>query len=383
MKISKASTRLLSLDVMRGITICGMILVNNPGSWSHIYAPLKHAEWNGLTPTDLVFPFFMFIMGISCYASLRKFNFEPTRPVITKILKRTVKIFLVGLLLNFFYTFASNYNHLEAENIPFFTRLYQSVTHLEHLRILGVLQRLALCYGAGSLIAVLVKSRNLLFVIAGGLLGYFLILLFGHGFVPDQTNIIGVIDRAILGENHMYIDMGIEPEGLLSAIPSVCHVLIGFCCGRIIMETKENKERMLSLFLLGTILFFIGFLLSYGCPVIKKVWSPTYVLVTCGAASLLLSLLIWLIDEQGYKSWSRFFEVFGVNPLAIYVFAGVFATLVEEFKIGGIIPKTVFYNFLSSHLDIYFSSFIYALIFICVCWGVGYYLYKKKIYIKL
>lgn len=376
-------TRLLSLDVMRGITIAGMIMVNNPGSWEHIYAPLKHAAWNGLTPTDLVFPFFMFIMGISCYASLKKYDFKPSKEVVSKILKRTFKIFVVGLVLAWFGLSFSTYRHLADQDMPFFNHLLHSVTNFQNLRILGVLQRLALCYGIASLIIVFVRNRYIPYLIAGGLIGYFLILLFGNGFEPGELNILGIVDRFVIGESHMYIDMDIEPEGLLGTIPSVCHVLIGFCCGKIIMGLKDNKDRMLNLFLLGIVLLFVGLLLSYGCPINKKIWSPTYVLVTCGLGTLLLSLLIWIIDVKGHKSWSRFFETFGVNPLAIYVFAGILATLVEGLSISSVSFKEIFYVGLTSFMEVHFASLIYALLFIAVCWSVGYVLYRKKIYIKL
>lgn len=378
-----SGSRLLSLDVMRGITIAGMIMVNNPGSWEYAYAPLKHAAWDGLTPTDLVFPFFMFIMGISCYASLRKFDFKPSKAVVTKILTRTLKIFAVGLALAWFGLSFRTYRSLDGQDLPLLTHLIQSVTNFGHLRILGVLQRLALCYGIASLIVVFVRYRYIPYIIVGGLVGYFLLLLFGHGFEPGEANILGIVDRFIIGESHMYIDQGIEPESLLGTISSVSHVLIGFCCGKIIMEITDNRDRMLNLFLIGTVMLFAGLLLSYGCPINKKIWSSTYVLVTCGLGSLLLSLLIWIIDVKGYKSWSRFFESFGVNPLAIYVFAGIFATLLAGITVSSVSLSEAFYTGLASFMDVYFASLVYAVLFILICWAVGYVLYKKKIYIKL
>lgn len=383
----KSNNRLLSLDVMRGITIAGMIMVNNPGSWEYVYTPLRHAEWNGLTPTDLVFPFFMFIMGISCYASLRKFDFRPTKQVIYKILKRTVLLFFVGLVLAWFGLTLNTYNQLKTENLSFMNLLWGSMSNFEYIRILGVIPRLALCYGFASLIVVFVKHKYIPFIVIGGLVGYFLTLVLGNGFEPNDTNILGIADRYVLGEKHMYIDRGVEPEGLLSTIPSVCHVLIGFCCGWMLLEMKENKDRMLNLFLLGTILTFLGFLLSYGCPINKKIWSPTFVLATCGLGSLLLALLIWIIDVKLYKSWSRFFQAFGVNPLAIYVFAGIFASLIDfipiNYQDNVIELKGVGYDVLSSCFNPYFASLLFALMFIGICWGIAYILFKKKIYIKL
>ena len=260
------SKRLLALDILRGITIAGMIMVNNPGSWSYVYAPLGHAQWNGLTPTDLVFPFFMFIMGISTYISLRKYNFEFSHSAALKILKRTIVIFAIGLGLAWFSMFCRTWNSLSAEEISFFSRLGQSIWTFDHIRILGVMQRLALCYGATAIVALTMKHKHIPYLIATLLIGYFILLVTGNGFEYNSTNILSVVDRAVLGEAHMYKDNGIDPEGLLSTIPAIAHVLIGFCVGKLLMEVKDINEKLERLFLVGTILTFLGFLLSYGCP---------------------------------------------------------------------------------------------------------------------
>lgn len=247
------------------------------------------------------------------------------------------------------------------------------------------MQRLALCYGVASLIIIFVKHRYIPYIIAIGLVCYFLILIFGNGFQSDESNILGIIDRHILGEQHMYTEHGVEPEGILSTIPSVCHVLIGFLCGKMLITIKDNKDRMLNLFLCGTILLFFGFLLNYGCPINKKIWSPTFVLTTCGLGALLLSLLIWIIDVKGYKSWSLFFQSFGVNPLAIYVFAGIVSVLVDSIPLNntGFGFKSWLYVILARNIDPYLASFSLALLFIAVCWGLAHFLYRKNIYIKL
>lgn len=382
--------RLLSLDILRGVTIAGMIMVNNPGSWSFIYAPLGHAQWNGLTPTDLVFPFFMFIMGISTYISLRKFNFEFSKPTLYKILKRTIVIFLIGLGISWLSLSFRIFNASLDSDLSFIGRLARAVTDFEHLRILGVMQRLALTYGITSLIAIFVKHRYIPYIVAITLIGYFLLLLFGNGFQFSENNIVSIVDRAILGANHMYVDSGVvlDPEGLLSTIPAICHVLIGFYIGKILMNTKDNHVRIESLFIAGAIMTFVGFMLSYGCPINKKIWSPTYVLVTCGLASTLLALLVWIIDIKGYKRWSVFFESFGVNPLFIYVMAGVLSIFISNIRImyGGdlITVKTFIYTIiLQPYLGNYFGSLIYALAFVAVNWVIGNILYKKKIYIKI
>ena len=380
--------RILALDILRGITIAGMILVNNPGTWGSIYAPLEHAQWNGLTPTDLVFPFFMFIMGISMFIALRKFNFEPSSSAIRKIVKRTVLLYLVGLAIAWFSLFCRTWNGLSGEEITFWQRLGQSANNFSNIRILGVIPRLAICYGIASLIVITLKHKFIPYLIAVLLIGYFILLMVGNGFAYDTTNILSIVDHRILGEAHMYKDNGIEPEGILSTIPAIAHVLLGFYIGKIMMETKDIHEKIERLFIFGAILTFCGFLLSYGCPINKKIWSPTYVLTTCGLGSTLLALLIWIIDVKGYKRWSRFFETFGVNPLFMYVLGAVLSIIIGNIMVyeGGktISLKGYIYNdLLQPIFGDYPASLIFALLFVGFNWIFGYYLYKKKIYIKL
>jgi len=380
--------RLLALDVLRGITISGMILVNDPGSWDSVYAPLRHAQWNGLTPTDLVFPFFMFIMGISTYISLKKYRFECSGSAIGKIVKRTCVIFFIGLAIAWFSMFCRTWNSLASEDISFWSRLGQSMNTFDHIRILGVLQRLALSYGIGAIIALTLKHKYIPYLIVTLLVGYFLILLFGNGYEYNETSILSIVDRAVLGVQHMYKDNGIDPEGLLSTIPAIAHVLIGFSCGKWLMEEKDIKEKLLQLFLLGTVLTFLGFLLNYGIPINKKVWSPTFVMVTCGLAALFLALLIWIIDIKGYKKWSRFFEAFGVNPLFMYVVAAVLSILLGNihFTYNGETTSLhgfIYHDVLQPVFGDYFGSLVFAVLFVCLVWVCGYTLYKKKIYIKI
>lgn len=379
----KPKQRMLALDILRGITIAGMILVNNPGSWSNMYAPLAHAPWHGLTPTDLIFPFFMFIMGISTFISLRKFEFRLSLPLFIKIIRRTVVIFAIGLAIAWFsklcYGMAGGKSFLEAAN------------SFDTLRILGVMPRLALCYGFASLIVLALRCKHILWVVAILLIGYGVILLCGNGLVFSEDNIISIIDRAVLGVDHMYKDtvdgvrLALDPEGLLSTIPSIAHVLIGFWAGMKMMEVKDINMRVNRLFIIGAILMFIGFLFDYAIPINKKLWTPTFAIVTCGLASTLLALLIWIIDIKGYKKWCRFFEAFGINPLFMYVLGGVLGILFATIKIGGTSIKTFIYNdFLLSMLgDATLASCLYAIIFIVINWCIGYILYKNKIYIKI
>jgi len=384
----KTNQRLLALDILRGITIAGMILVNNPGTWSKIYAPLSHASWNGLTPTDLVFPFFMFIMGISTCISLKKYNYEWSNATAWKIIKRTVVIFAIGLGIAWFSRFCRTFNSLSGEEISFWSRLGQSCWTFNRLRILGVMPRLALCYCATALIAILMKHKHIPWLIAGLLVTYMGVLLFGNGFEYNETNILSIVDRAILGINHIYNDNGIEPEGILSTIPAIAHVLLGFCCGKMMLEVKDIHEKIQRLLLIGTILTFSGFLLSYGCPINKKIWSPTFVLTTCGMASSLLAVLIWIIDVKGKKTWCRFFESFGINPLFMYVMGAVYGILLGNirFRFGdGMISvqRYIYSELLQPLLGDYPASLAYALLFVSFVWTTGYILYKKQIYIKI
>lgn len=383
------SKRLLSLDILRGLTIAGMILVNNPGNWGHIYAPLRHAEWHGLTPTDLIFPFFMFIMGISTYISLRKSEFKYSAPLLKKILKRTFVIFLIGLGLSWLSVSFKTFHELGGKDMTLIAQLGAAVTNFGHIRILGVMQRLAISYGAVALIVIFVKHKYIPHIVFSTLIGYFLLLFYGQGFTPGDSNILAIVDQKILGLNHMFVEFGLDPEGILSTIPSIAHVLIGFYCGKLLMERKENTERMLSLFIVGVSLFFIGYLFSYGCPINKKIWSPTFVLITNGMGAMLLALLIWIIDVKGYKKWCVPFESFGINPLFIYIFAGVMATVVERtlIKVNGVSMSLKDYTYNLILVPLFnnnnLASLVYALLFVSISWLVGYVLYKRKIYIKI
>ena len=382
MKPKLHSNRLISLDILRGITIAGMIMVNNPGSWGSIYKPLGHASWHGLTPTDLVFPFFMFIMGVSTFMSLRKYNFKPSKESVWKIVKRTIIIFLIGLALNWFGLLSRGLGAGES--------FVTAATHFDTIRILGVMQRLALAYGFASIIALLFKPKQVIWVIATLLIGYFFILFFGNGFELTEQNIISVIDRNLWGEAHMYKDSGValDPEGLLSTLPSIAHVLIGFLFGKMIMDTKDNHKRVEKILIWGTVLAFAGLLLQYGCPINKKIWSPTFVLATTGFAAQLLGLLIWIIDINKKNNWSRFFHSFGVNPLFIYVLSGVLANVLGNVKIPhagqAITLKGYVYSvLLEPWAGAHFGSLLYALLFVSLCWLAGFILYKRDIYIKI
>ena len=389
------SARLLSLDVLRGITIAGMMLVNNPGSWSYVYAPLAHAPWDGLTPTDLVFPFFVFIMGVSMYLSYKKMDFRLSKDSFVKLTRRSVLLFLIGLAMGYLGLSMRQYNALRSEDLAFTTQLWQAMSSLENLRIMGVLQRLALISFFGTLSILLVRPRFIPWLAGGLLVIYWGIIGFFDSYTLCENIIISVIDQAIFGATHMYKTPNIEgvrivfdPEGLLSTLPCIAHVLIGFWAGKLMSESKDLHRKIEVLFIMGTILSFAGFLLDYGFPINKNTWSSSFVLTTSGLAALLLALLIWIIDIKGQKKWSVFFEAYGVNPMFVFVAGGVITILTSNigFQYQGVWTslKTFAYkHMLQPALGDYPGSLVFALGFVFICWLIAHYLYKKKIYIKL
>lgn len=354
------SYRLLSLDILRGITVAGMILVNN--GWGESFEMLRHAEWNGMTPCDLVFPFFLFIMGISCYLSLVKSEFKPTPQVVRRVVKRTVLLFAIGLFINWF-------DHAIGGDFLCFG----------HLRIFAVLQRIALCYGVVSLFALFCNHKYTIPVAIGLLVIYSAILVFGNGYVEDASvNVLAQVDLHLFGYDHLYHWSPVDPEGLLGTISSVAHVLFGFYCGRIIRQKETVSDKVIALFVVGTVLVIGGYLLSYGLPLNKCIWSPSYVMVTCGLASLLLALLMTVESGQS-PLFNTFFHVFGVNALALYVSSELIAII-----LGNIGVSELVYNGIHAVIPaLKWASLVYALYFVLLNFAIGYVLYRKKIYIKL
>ncbi|MDE6854273.1 MAG: heparan-alpha-glucosaminide N-acetyltransferase domain-containing protein [Muribaculaceae bacterium] len=375
--------RLKALDVFRGLTVAAMILVNNPGSWANIYAPLRHASWNGLTPTDLVFPFFMFIMGVSACFSMRRYDYRLTTKSLWKVLRRTIVIFLIGLAIVWFARFVRGV----AAGKP----LADCVFTFGTIRVLGVFPRLALCYGIGTILALLIPRKALGWTVTALLTVYALVLLLGRGYEFSTDNIIYIVDNYLIGPNHLYTDtidgvsLKLDPEGLLSTVPSIAHMLIGWLCGGMILRHKDNNERCCRLFVCGTALLFAGLLLSYGLPLNKKIWSPTFVLTTCGMAASVLALMIWIIDVRGHSRWTPFFEVIGVNPLFVYCVSTVLAIVFGVKFADTSVHRTVLDAIYAVTGDGQpkLASLIYALLFLGLNWAIGYILYLKKIYIKI
>lgn len=353
--------RLLSLDILRGITVCGMILVNNAGG--HVsYAPLRHSAWNGLTPCDLVFPFFLFMVGISTYISLRKFDFKPSQEVVKKIFRRTVLIILIGLGIEWFCSAC------EGEFFPVNT-----------LRIPGVLQRIGLCYGIASLIVIYIRHKYLPWIAGGLLVIYSILLLAGNGYACDDTNILAIVDRSIFGEGHLYKKSPIDPEGLVSTLPAIAHTLIGFMCGKLLLEKISINQRIIKLIAAAVGMLVVGYILSIWLPLNKRVWSTSFVLVTCGWGALLLALLMYVIDVKNVNKGWTFFLVFGMNPLFLYVLSEVVAIVFSRWEIR----HAIYYGITQVITDEYFASLIYAVLFCSLMCATGYILHRKKIYIKI
>ena len=354
--------RLVSLDVMRGLTVACMVLVNN-GAGPDTYAPLKHSVWNGLTPCDLVFPFFLFMVGISIYASLRKYSFSPSKEVVCKILKRTVLLFAIGVLLHVWDMITKgNWNILS------------------EVRIWGVLQRIALCYGIVSLAVLYIPLKRLVSVMFILLAAYMLILIWGNGYDMSEQNIIAVVDRTLFGQAHLYHKSPIDPEGLVSTLPAVVHTFIGFLCGKTLMGTINMNKKMKSLLVtsvglfLATLCFYFG-----GFPLNKRIWSPSYVTCTCAIAIAVMLLLMLVIDKWGKRAWCKPFQMFGINAFFIYALSEVVAPALSHWGM-----KEPIYEFINSMVpDTYLSSLLYALLFVFLMWIVAWALWKKQIIIKI
>lgn len=378
------SKRIVAIDILRGMTVAGMILVNNPGSWGHMYAPLQHSEWNGLTPTDLVFPFFLFIMGVSMYISLSKYDCRLSRSVVYKVVRRTILLILIGWVVGFVATFLRRWFQPEM-GTTLMERLLHAIDYPDHMRILGVFPRLGLTYGLGSLLLLTVRSRGLKWIITLVLVAYAVLLLMGEGYLHGPENILARVDRALLGEKHMYNDGGIDPEGVLSTLPATMQVLVGALVGERLMREKGDR-RMVVLFVLGTSLALAGYVLGWWLPINKKVWSPTFVLVTCGLGTLLLGLLIWITEVKRRVKWAAFFRHFGANALFTYLASTVLTLLflyvpvqADGKRVAGLAWSALSDLLPSPEL----ASFAYSLIFLGLNWGIAYTLYRKRIFIKL
>lgn len=363
--------RYLSLDVFRGITVAMMILVNNPGSWQYIYAPLKHSHWNGCTPTDLVAPFFLIAVGLSMAFAFSKFNYKLNKEAAVKIVKRSVLIFAIGLFLASFPQWKINFSEL---------------------RIMGILQRIALAYLFGSFIVLSTGKKWLPAVSAVLLLAYWAILYFGGSADPYsmEGNAGLKLDLFVLGSSHLYQGDGIpfDPEGLLGTISSTVTVLLGFQLGSFI-KNHQKGNLTLQLAGIGLIGIALGLIWNTIFPINKALWTSSYVLYSAGIAAAFLGLLIWIIDVNKKTRWTNPFVVFGMNPLFLYAFSWILSIAAETLitvrsgdKILGF-EGWAYESVLSPTFGPYNGSLIYAVAFVAISWLIGFILYKRKIFVKV
>jgi len=365
--------RLISLDVFRGLTIALMVVVNNPGSWSYIYAPLRHSKWNGCTPTDLVFPFFMFIMGAAMWYSFKKFNGLLSKPLVFKIIRRSVLIFLIGLGINLYATFSFD---------------------LSHLRIMGVLNRIGLAYGIAAFIVVGIRFNYVKIATAVILLGYWAILVIFGGDSPYtlEGNFAGTFDAFILGENHLRGLSGyalFDTTGLLSSLPSVGNILFGYFAGSLIDKTSDKLSAVKKLVIYGIAGVMIAQAWNLIFPINKLLWTSSFVIYTSALAMIFLAVFLWIIDVKGFKKWTAPFRVFGMNPLFIYVFSDILAITLSiktaHLPNGELVGITtwIYTQILVPLAGNINGSLLYALSMCLICWLVGWLLYKKQIFIKI
>lgn len=368
------SDRLVSLDVFRGITIAGMVLVNNPGTWSSIYWPLQHAEWHGWTPTDLVFPFFLFIVGVSITLAFARRVEEGAVPraLYLKVVKRSAIIFGLGFLLNL---------------IPNFD--------LATVRIPGVLQRIAVCYLIASLIFLKTKVRTQ-FVIALLLLAVYWLLMtrvaapgFAAGDLSKEGSLASYIDRVVFGPHVWRQAKVYDPEGLLSTIPAIATTLFGVLTGHWLRSERTRWDKVAAMFVAGAACVALGWAWNAFFPINKALWTSSYVLFTTGLALQLLALCYWVIDINGFRRWAWPFEVFGVNALALFVGSGLMVKLMGLIRIpqsdGTRISSQgwIFRNLFLSWASPINASLFYAIAFILFWLFLMWLLYRKRIYIKV
>ena len=384
-----ASERLAALDVFRGATIAGMLLVNDPGTWSAIYPPLEHAEWSGWTPTDLIFPFFLFIVGITTHLSLRK---RQPNEMVPKILRRGAMIFLVGLLLNWF-PFISI--------IPNATLWQRFVYKLEHLRYLGVLQRIGLAYMAAALISIRTTRRQQIATIGAILIGYWIIVMLlpvpgtgtiGYFMFNDPKHTLEAwTDQHILGLNHIWVgSKWWDPEGFLSTIPAVATAMLGILCGQWIADKRRPlMERIVGMYGVGCLAMVGGSLWSWVFPINKNLWTSSYVVFCAGFACVVLATCLWLVDVRHVTRGTKPFIVYGVNPLIAFAGSGLMAKICDglwKVHVGGKaipIQAASYQLFFQPFFPAKMASLLWALCFVAFWYVILLLLYRRNIIVKL
>lgn len=364
--------RLVSLDIFRGMTIAGMILVNNPGTWGHIYAPLRHADWHGWTPTDLVFSFFLFIVGVSMVFSFtsRQKKGDPRSVLFAHVARRSSIIFALGLFLNGF---------------PFF--------ELATLRIPGVLQRIAVCYLFAALIVLTTGRRGLIVAICALLVAYWAMMTFipvpgyGVGRLDAVGNLAAYLDRWLMS-GHLWKPAW-DPEGMLSTLPAIATTLLGALAGQWLRSTRPPQTKAAGMLAMGAAGLLAGQLLHPLFPINKNLWTSSYVVFTAGFALVLLGVCYWLVDVKGYRRWGTSFVILGVNAIAVFTLSGLVARLCTVLKTtlpeGRLVTlKTyVFESFFAPLASPVNASLLFALAYVLSWLGAMWLLYRRRIFIRI
>jgi predicted acyltransferase len=391
--------RLLSLDVFRGMTVAGMLLVNDPGTWSAIFPPLEHAEWNGWTPTDLIFPFFLFIVGITTHLSLsaRRARGDDDSAVVKQILRRGLIIYLLGFAMAMF----PFYQWGSIATIPNAGAWDRILFRIEHVRILGVLPRIAIVYVCAALLTLRTTVKQQIVIVAALLFGYWfamtLIPVPGENVVgalllhTKDRNLAAYLDRAILGTNHTWVgSVTFDPEGPMSTIPAIATAMLGVLAGRwIAQRDKQLLERITGLFAVGSVGMMLGLMWNWSFPINKNLWTSSYVVFTAGMAVVALATIMWIVDYCNVKWWTKPFVVFGVNPIVAFVGSGVLARLIytlwhvnydgKSVAVQDAIYQSVFLPWMPPRV----ASLAFAISFVLLWYGILTVLYRRNIILKV
>ena len=390
--------RLVSLDVFRGLTVAGMLLVNNPGTWSAIYPPLEHAEWHGWTPTDLIFPFFLFIVGITTHLSLsaRRARGDSDSALVRQILRRGAIIFLLGLLMAWF----PFYQWGAIESLPNASALDRVVYRMEHLRFLGVLQRIGLVYMFAGLLTLKTSLKQQVLIVAALLYGYWfamtLIPIPGKDIgalllsVPSET-LQAHVDRAILGTNHIWSgSVTYDPEGILSTFPAIGTAMLGIMAGRWIGQRRPLIERIAGLGAVGCLAMVVGLMWNWSFPINKSIWTSSYVVFTAGMACASIATIMWIIEHNNVRWWTKPFVIYGVNPIVAFVGSGVFARIFytlwkvqyegRETAMEAVVYRSVFAPMFE---DPRTASLAMAFATVMFWFAILAFLYRRKIFLKV
>ncbi|HYV53155.1 MAG TPA: DUF5009 domain-containing protein [Chitinophagaceae bacterium] len=383
--------RFYSLDVFRGATVCLMILVNNPGSWSHIYAPLEHAQWHGLTPTDLVFPFFLFAVGNALSFVMPRLQAGGDGAFWKKVITRSLLIYLIGLFLTWYPFVRWTDDHLT------FRPWVESNNPQNGVRILGVLARIAICYFFASIIIYYFKPRAAFYV------GLVLLLLYWTlCYTLGDYTMLGwfgnKVDEAVLGIPHMYKGEGVafDPEGIMSTMPAIVEVIFGYLVGDYIQKKGKNFEMISGLFVAGVAMILTGFCWDMVFPINKKIWTSSYTVYTTGLATITIATMIYLIEFRNVRGWlGKFFDVFGKNALFVFALSSFLPKTLALIRIPDHLNdkgKMVYYNpwnwlyqkvLVNIPGDPRIGSLLYAIAVIILMWAICYWMDKKKIYVKV